>query len=108
MKRYFFLLLGLFTCLTCKSQLQRLKVSKDHHHLITADGRPFFWVGDTGWELFHKLNKEYATTYFRKRSEQGFNVIQAVALAELDGLHTPNVYGNLPFMDEEPVPLGWQ
>ena len=101
MKRYFFLLLGLFTCLTCKSQLQRLKVSKDHHHLITADGRPFFWVGDTGWELFHKLNKEYATTYFRKRSEQGFNVIQAVALAELDGLHTPNVYGNLPFMDDE-------
>src|SRR5205823_14903635 len=83
------------------AQLKRLKVSDDKHHLVTADGKPFFWLGDTGWELFHKLNKEDATAYFKKRSEQGFNVIQAVALAELDGLHTPNAYGSLPFIDSD-------
>ncbi|MCW3120097.1 MAG: hypothetical protein JWM28_4179, partial [Chitinophagaceae bacterium] len=83
------------------SQLQQLNVSTDKHQLITTDGKPFFWLGDTGWELFHKLNKEDATAYFQKRSEQGFNVIQAVALAELDGLHTANAYGDLPFINDD-------
>jgi hypothetical protein len=101
MKRNIFLLLGLFACFQSKSQLLRLQVSRDHHHLITQDGKPFFWLGDTGWELFHKLDKEDATAYFAKRSRQGFNVIQVVALAELDGLHKPNAYGNLPFIDDD-------
>jgi hypothetical protein len=83
------------------AQLLQLKVSDDKHHLVTADGKPFFWLGDTGWELFHKLNKEDATAYFKKRSEQRFNVIQAVVLAEADALHTPNAYGNLPFVADD-------
>jgi len=91
----------LFICFFSFAQLQQLKVSSNKRHLITADDKPFFWLGDTGWELFHKLNKEDATFYFKKRSEQGFNVIQAVALAELDGLHSPNAYGNLPFMNDD-------
>lgn len=81
------------------AQLQQLMVSANKHHLVTTDGKPFFWLGDTGWELFHKLNKEDATAYFKKRATQGFNVIQAVALAELDVLHVPNANGDLPFLD---------
>src|SRR5437867_4882460 len=102
MLKTLFVLLS-FAILTqkCFAQLQQLKLSSDRHNLVTADGKPFFWLGDTGWELFHKLNKEDATAYFKKRSEQGFNVIQAVVLAELDGLHTPNAYGNLPFIDDD-------
>lgn len=91
----------LLICIISSAQLQQLKVSANKHHLITADGKPFFWLGDTGWELFHQLNKEDAIAYFKKRAEQGFNVIQAVALAELDGLHSPNAYGNLPLIDGE-------
>ena len=30
----------------------------DSHALGYRDDRPFFWLGDTGWELFHRLNKE--------------------------------------------------
>ena len=88
-------------CSICSAQLQPLKVSANKRHLVTADNKPFFWLGDTGWELFHQLNKEDATAYFKKRSEQGFNVIQVVALAELDGLHSPNAYGNLPFIKDD-------
>lgn len=91
----------LFSCGISFSQLQQVTVSANKRHLITADGKPFFWLGDTGWELFHKLNKEEATDYFKKRAEQGFNVIQAVALAELDGLRSPNAYGNLPFINND-------
>lgn len=80
-------------------QLLRLKVSDNQRSIVTSDGKPFFWLGDTGWELFHRLGRGEAAAYFKKRSEQGFTVIQAVALPELDGLRTPNANGDLPFTD---------
>ncbi|HLZ87515.1 MAG TPA: glycoside hydrolase family 140 protein, partial [Puia sp.] len=33
----------------------------------------------------------------------GFTVIQAVAIAELDGLHTPNANGDLPLLHDDPA-----
>src|SRR5258708_17521093 len=95
-----FLLLAAFLFVqTSFGQLLPVRVSSDHHLLETSDGKPFFWLGDTGWELFHQLNRDDATAYFRKRAGQGFTVIQAVALPELDGLRTPNANGELPFTD---------
>ena len=75
----------------------------ENRRFITREGKPFFWLGYTAWELFHRLSKEDATYYFKKRSEQGFTVIQAVALAELDGLQTPNANGDLPLIDLDPT-----
>ncbi|WP_020618073.1 glycoside hydrolase family 140 protein [Paenibacillus daejeonensis] len=77
--------------------VQPLAVSRCGRYLERADGSAFFWLGDTAWELFHKLTREEAQVYLDIRAEQGFTVIQAVALAELDGLQTPNAYGRLPF-----------
>ena len=81
-----------------KSADTRLKVSSNHRYLVHADGRPFFYLGDTAWELFHRLNREEADRYLENRAANGFNVIQAVVLAELDGLKTPNAYGEVPFV----------
>ena len=67
------------------------------------DFKPFFWLGDTAWELFHRLNREEATMYLKRRAEQGFTVIQAVALAEEDGLHVPNANGDLPLINDDPT-----
>lgn len=67
-----------------------------------ADGKPFLWLGDTAWELFHRLNREEATEYLATRAKQGFSVIQAVALAENDGLRVPNAYGDVPLIDLSP------
>ncbi len=78
--------------------IQRLKVSDNQRFLARMDGTPFFWLGDTAWELFHKLNKEEAVLYLQNRAERGFNVIQAVALAELDGLTVGNAYGRTPLL----------
>lgn len=80
----------------------RLKVSSNKRFLVRADGQPFFYLGDTAWELFHRLNREEADRYLQNRAEKGFTVIQAVVLAELDGLKTPNPYGDLPFHDNDP------
>jgi hypothetical protein len=83
--------------------LPRLKVSENRRFLVTADGRPFFWLGDTAWELFHRATREEAERYLRNRAERRFTVVQAVALAELDGLNDPNPYGERPLIDNDPA-----
>jgi hypothetical protein len=82
---------------------QHLRVSDDRRHLVFASGKPFFWLGDTGWELFHRLTYTEAKKYFSVRAQQGFTVIQAVVLAEFDGLHTPNANGHLPLENDDPL-----
>lgn len=81
----------------------QLRVSPDQRFLQTADGKPFFWLGDTAWELFHRLTREEAEMYLKNRADKGFTVIQAVALAELDGLHDPNPYGEIPLENDDPT-----
>jgi Protein of unknown function (DUF4038)/Putative collagen-binding domain of a collagenase len=87
------------------AQMPQIRVAANHRTLETIDGKPFFWLGDTAWELFHRLNREEAIEYLDARKAQGFNVIQAVALAEFDGLRTPNAYGDFPLIDEDPTRL---
>ena len=82
--------------------LPRLKVSQNQHFLMTADGEPFFYLGDTAWELFHRLDKAESKRYLKKRAEQGYNVIQAVALAEESGLSVPTPGGFVPLIDNDP------
>ena len=76
--------------------MQTLHVHTDRRHLETADGNRLYLIGDTAWELFHALNREEASFYLRTRASQGYNMIQAVVLAELDGLETPNALGRFP------------
>jgi hypothetical protein len=83
--------------------MPRLRVSENRRFLVKEDGSPFFYLGDTAWELFHRLNREEAEQYLRNRTEKGFTVIQAVVLAELEGLHDPNPYGDTPLKNDDPT-----
>ncbi|MFK7924702.1 MAG: glycoside hydrolase family 140 protein [Bacteroidia bacterium] len=96
------LCLAFFGIAPIEPEMQSLKVSENGRFLVHADGTPFFYMADTAWELFHRCNREQAEMYLSKRASQGFNVVQAVALAELDGLHTPNPYGEVPLIDDDP------
>jgi hypothetical protein len=81
----------------------KLKISENHRYLVFEDGTPFFYLGDTGWELFHRPNADDAEKYLENRRAKGFTVIQAVALAEFDGLNTPDYYGDKPLIDNDPL-----
>ncbi|MDC0515515.1 glycoside hydrolase family 140 protein [Flavobacteriaceae bacterium] len=100
MKRASIFLLILTSSLTCFAQ--KLQVSENKRFLITENNEPFFWMADTAWELFHRCSREEVDMYLDKRKSQGFNVIQVVALAELDGLNEPNRYGAHPLIDNDP------
>lgn len=75
----------------------RLKVTPNHRYLQYEDGKPFFYLGDTAWELFHRLDREEAVRYLSNRAAKGFTVIQATVLAAGKGMNVPNAYGDLPF-----------
>ncbi|WP_345786254.1 DUF4038 domain-containing protein [Coraliomargarita algicola] len=71
---------------------------------ISADlwGESFFWMADTAWELLHRLDYAESVHYLKTRRDQGFNVVQTVILAELDGLQVPNCNGDLPLYELDP------
>ena len=79
--------------------MKRLLVRE--RYFYWEDGEPFFYLGDTAWELLHQLNREEVARYMALRAQQGFTVVQTVALAELDGLRVPNAYGRKPLLDGE-------
>lgn len=85
--------------------IAQIRVSDNHRFLAEADGKPFFWLGDTCWELFHRMTHEEIDEFLEIRKSQGFNVIQAVALAEFNGIREPNRYGDWPLNNEDPTQL---
>jgi len=85
----FILLVG-GTNFLVENNFPNLKVSKNKRFL-TAGDQPFFWLGDTGWLLLSKLNREETEKYFEDRKVKGFNVIQIMLLHSLSAV---NVYGD--------------
>ena len=72
--------------------IQELRVSDNGRFLQFENGEPFFWLGDTGWLLFKKLDRTEAELYFEDRKNKGFNVIQAMVIHDIR--NTSNVYGD--------------
>lgn len=62
-----------------------IKVSDDHRYFTYADGKPFFWLGDTHWEFSynekwdesnHPTLKSMFKGMIDRRAEQGYTVYQ--------------------------------
>ncbi len=76
----------------------KLSVSANHR-FFERDGKPFFWLGDTGWLLFKRLDRGETERYLENRRAKGFNVVQVMVL------HTSgdvNAYGSTALIDEDP------
>lgn len=98
-----FLSVHIVTYLQAQQTHGYLQVTADGRYLQYADGTPFFWLGDTGWELFHRLRMPEIERYLENRRQKGFTVIQAVLLAEFNGLHQPDQYGRKPLENDDPT-----
>lgn len=90
MKKLAFFVFGLLAlCFGCVEQskvgLPALKVSVNGRYLTVGD-HPFFWLGDTGWLLLSKLNRNELEKYLDDRKQKGFNVIQVMVLHTLSAV----------------------
>jgi anaerobic selenocysteine-containing dehydrogenase len=56
-------------------ELARLVAHREGHFLSGSDGSPFFWLGDTGWQLIQQTSREECSYYLHTRGRQGFTVI---------------------------------
>jgi len=79
-----------------------LRVSDNGRFLVTVDGKPFFWQGDTAWAMIQKCRREDSAEqpsvlrYFENRAQKGFTVIQC-RLTE-NG-ESKNAYGQPAFIN---------
>lgn len=85
---------------TMKAQLPwengNLEVSAEGRYLKHQNGQPFFWLGDTGWLMPQRLNREEVAFYLDNCSRVGFNVVQ---VQTLNGVPSMNVYGQYSMTD---------
>lgn len=79
------------------SNVHSLKISSNHRFFVDQNGKPFFWLGDTGWLLFSKLNRQEAEQYLEDRRKKGFDVIQVMVLHTVAAV---NVYGDSALIDK--------
>lgn len=76
----------------------RLVVSENHRYLQFQNGKPFFWLGDTGWLLPERLDRAEAQYYLQKCREAGYNMVQ---IQVIDNVPAINIYG------QQSNPYGW-
>jgi hypothetical protein len=83
---------------SANKELLKLKVSKNQLYFVTEDEKPFFWLGDTGWLTFGKLDRDGVVKYLQDRKEKGFNVVQVMVLHNINAV---NVYGDSALINED-------
>jgi len=84
----------------------KLKVSANGRYFVDQDGKPFFYLGDTCWLLFQRLNRDEVEEYLKDRAGKGFTVIQAYVIRGLDKRHpdgNSSLLGEPPFIDRDPT-----
>ncbi|MFI1745643.1 glycoside hydrolase family 140 protein [Thalassobellus sediminis] len=107
--KVFTALLIMSTVISCKESkkeniepeelgMSKLQVSENGHYFQTEDGKPFFWLGDTGWLTFKKLKREEIVSYFQDRKEKGYNVIQIMTMHSEE---MSNVYGDSAVVNKD-------
>lgn len=74
----------------------KLQVSDNGRYLQHENGTPFFWMGETGWLLPEKLNRDEAAYYLTKCREAGYNVVQVQTVNAVPAM---NFYGQYSFPD---------
>ena len=85
-----------------RARMPSIAVHAGGHFLQTEDGKPFFWLGDTAWELIHHTTREECSYYLKTRAAQGYTVIQTVVLSEFEGVREPSALGERPLIDNDP------
>jgi len=88
-------LVGAVVGSAAQRELPALHVSADGRCIVTPEGDPFFWLGDTAWSL-RAISPGDVDSYMESRSANGFNVIQVHC-----GYDVTDFAGARPFQDND-------
>jgi hypothetical protein len=82
----------------------RLKVSPNGRYFVDQNDKPFFYLADTCWLLFQRLDHDEVDEYLKDRVAKGFTVIQAYVIRGLGKRHpdgNSSLLGESPFIDRD-------
>ena len=65
-------------------------------YLKHENGVPFFWLGETGWLMPQRLNRDEVSYYLNKCKDAGYNMVQVQVL---NGVPSMNIYGQYSMID---------
>ncbi|SCD21502.1 putative cellulases [Proteiniphilum saccharofermentans] len=68
----------------------KLVVDEGNRYLKHENGTPFFWLGETGWYLPARLNRDEAEYYLEQCKQKGYNVVQVMVMNTMPAI---NAYG---------------
>jgi hypothetical protein len=74
----------------------KLQVDATQCYLQHENGKPFFWLGETGWLLPERLNRNEAEFYLENCRQAGYNVVQ---VQTINGVPAVNAYGQRSMID---------
>jgi len=79
-----------------------VRVGENGRYFVDQKGNPVFWLGTTQWELFRGYSLEDAKTILEKTASHGLTFVQVKLFGQGDGA-VPNVYGQKPCTDDDPL-----
>ena len=79
-----------------------IKVSDNGRYFVDQEGKPVFWLGTTQWQLFREYKIEDARAILEKTADKGFAFAQVMLMGVGDGTK-PNVYGQKPWINDNPL-----
>ena len=79
-----------------------IRVSQDGRYFLDQNGAPFFWLGDTQWDLFLRFDEKDAASICENRKQKGFSVLQ-IMIFGVGGGTKPNARGDKPLVNDDPL-----
>lgn len=74
----------------------KLMVSEEGRYLKHKNGTPFFWLGETGWLLPQRSDRDEAAFYLDECQKNGYNVVQVQTINAVPAI---NIYGEYSMID---------
>ena len=96
-------LLLIFTVSALAEQpIYPVKVSDNGRYFVDQKDNPVFWLGITQWQIFREYTLDEARLILENAKSKGFAFVQAMLMGVGDGTK-PNVYGQKPWVDNNPL-----
>jgi hypothetical protein len=76
-----------------------ISVSSNGRYFLDGNGSPWYWLGDTEWELFNRLSVADAQLLCNNRRAKGINVLLVMVFG-VPGPGSANVNNQRPFLND--------
>ncbi len=81
--------------------MEKLKISENNRYFVHADNTPFTWLADTVWTMPQRIKWDDVEYYMKTRKDQGFTVLQIVALDPEQDVEIRNPAGEKALLNND-------